>query len=49
MNRRHPGPAAVWRRLAQTDAALPAEWEAKLATGTLPVMPGQPQVVPAAP
>ncbi|MFT7402814.1 MAG: YHS domain-containing protein [Hydrogenophaga sp.] len=33
----------------QTDAALQAEWEAKLATGTLPVMPGQPQVVPAAP
>ena len=33
----------------KTDAALQAEWEAKLAAGTLPVMPGQPQVVPAAP
>jgi hypothetical protein len=33
----------------QTDAALQAEWETRLAAGTLPVMPGQPQVVPAAP
>ena len=33
----------------KSDAALQAEWEAKLAAGTLPVMPGQPQVVPAAP
>jgi len=32
-----------------SDAALQAQWEAKLAAGTLPVMPGQPQVVPAAP
>ena len=32
----------------KTDAELQAEWEAKLAAGTLPVMPGQPQVVPAA-
>jgi hypothetical protein len=33
----------------KTDGALQAEWEAKLAEGTLPVLPGQPQVVPAAP
>jgi YHS domain-containing protein len=33
----------------KTDGALQAEWEARLAAGTLPVMPGQPQVVPAAP
>jgi len=33
----------------KTDAALQAEWEARLAAGTLPVMPGKPQVVPAAP
>ena len=33
----------------QSDAALQAEWEAKRAAGSLPVMPGQPQVVPAAP
>ena len=33
----------------KTDAALQAEWEAKLAAGTLPVMPGQPQVVSPAP
>jgi len=32
-----------------SDAALQAEWEARLAAGTLPVMPGKPQVVPAAP
>lgn len=31
-----------------SDAALQAEWEARLAAGTLPVMPGKPQVVPAA-
>jgi YHS domain-containing protein len=31
-----------------SDAALQAEWEARLAAGTLPVMPGRPQVVPAA-
>ncbi len=30
-----------------SDAALQAEWEARLAAGTLPVMPGKPQVVPA--
>ena len=30
----------------QSDAGLQAEWEAKRAAGTLPVMPGQPQVVP---
>ena len=33
----------------KSDAALQAEWEAKRAAGTLPVMPGGPQVVPAAP
>jgi hypothetical protein len=33
----------------KSDAALQAEWEARLAAGTLPVMPGKPQVVPAAP
>jgi hypothetical protein len=33
----------------KTDAALQAEWEAKRAAGTLPVMPGGPQVVPSAP
>jgi len=33
----------------KTDAALKAEWEGKRAAGTLPVMPGAPQVVPAAP
>jgi YHS domain-containing protein len=33
----------------QSDAALQAEWEARRAAGTLPVMPGQPQVVTAAP
>jgi hypothetical protein len=32
----------TWR-----DAALQAEWEAKRAAGTLPVMPGGKQVVPA--
>ena len=32
-----------------SDAALQAEWESRLAAGTLPVMPGRPQVVPAAP
>jgi len=32
-----------------SDAALQAEWEARLAAGTLAVMPGKPQVVPAAP
>lgn len=31
----------------KTDAALQAEWEAKRAAGTLPVMPGGKQVVPA--
>lgn len=31
----------------QTDAALQAEWVAKRDAGTLPVMPGGPQVVPA--
>jgi len=30
----------------KSDAALQAEWEALRATGRLPVMPGQPQVVP---
>lgn len=30
----------------QSDGALKAEWEAKRAAGTLPVMPGKPQVVP---
>ena len=33
----------------QSDAALQADWEAKRAAGTLPVMPGGVQVVPAAP
>ncbi|PKO30238.1 MAG: hypothetical protein CVU36_09795 [Betaproteobacteria bacterium HGW-Betaproteobacteria-9] len=33
----------------KTDAALQAEWETKRAAGTLPVMPGGKQVVPAAP
>jgi YHS domain-containing protein len=32
-----------------SDAALQAEWDARLAAGTLPVMPGKPQVLPAAP
>lgn len=32
----------------KSDAALQAEWEAKRAAGSLPVMPGAPQVVPAA-
>jgi YHS domain-containing protein len=42
-----------WRRLIfrvphyKTDRALQAEWEARLAAKTLPVMPGAPQVVPA--
>ena len=30
----------------QSDAALQARWESMLAAKTLPVMPGQPQVVP---
>jgi YHS domain-containing protein len=33
----------------KSDAALKAEWEAKRAAGTLPVMPGGQQVVPAKP
>ncbi|HET7528572.1 MAG TPA: YHS domain-containing (seleno)protein [Burkholderiaceae bacterium] len=33
----------------KTDNELKAEWEAKLAAKTLPVMPGAPQVVPAQP
>lgn len=33
----------------KSDAALQAEWESKRAAGTLPVMPGAPQVVPMAP
>lgn len=33
----------------RTDASLKEEWEARRAAGTLPVMPGQPQVVPATP
>ena len=33
----------------KTDAALQAEWEARRTAGTLPVMPGAPQVVPATP
>jgi hypothetical protein len=33
----------------KSDAALQADWEARLAAGTLPVMPGKPQVVPATP
>ncbi len=42
-----------WRRLIfrvphyKTDKALQDEYEGKLAAGSLPVMPGQPQVVPA--
>jgi len=32
----------------RSDASLKAEWEARREAGTLPVMPGQPQVVPAA-
>ena len=32
----------------KSDAALQAEWEALRAAGKLPVMPGQPQVVPSA-
>ena len=41
-----------WTRLVlrvphyKSDAALQAEWEAQRAAGKLPVMPGQPQVVP---
>lgn len=31
----------------RSDASLQAEWEAKRAAGSLPVMPGAPQVVPA--
>jgi hypothetical protein len=31
----------------KSDAALQAEWESKRAAGTLPVMPGGKQVVPA--
>lgn len=50
------GRNALWVRIKrlvfrvphyQSDAALRAEWEAKRAAGTLPVMPGAPQVVPA--
>ncbi|MEN9628986.1 MAG: hypothetical protein RJA10_2213 [Pseudomonadota bacterium] len=33
----------------RSDAELKAEWEARRQAGTLPVMPGRPQVVPAAP
>ncbi len=33
----------------KSDGALQAEWESKRAAGTLPVMPGAQQVVPAAP
>lgn len=33
----------------KSDAALQAEWEGKRAAGTLPVMPGAPQVVPREP
>ena len=33
----------------KSDAALQSEWEVRLAAGNLPVMPGKPQVVPAAP
>ena len=42
-----------WRRLIfrvphyKSDGALQQEWEARRAAGTLPVMPGAPQVVPA--
>jgi YHS domain-containing protein len=41
-----------WQRILfkvphyKTDAELQAEWEARRAAGTLPVMPGAPQVVP---
>ena len=41
-----------WQRIIfkvphyKTDAELQAEWEARRAAGTLPVMPGAPQVVP---
>lgn len=44
-----------WQRLVfkvphyQSDAALQAEWQRRRDAGTLPVMPGQPQLVPAAP
>ena len=31
----------------RTDRELQDEWEARRAAGTLPVMPGKPQVVPA--
>lgn len=42
----------LWRMVFRvphylSDAALQAQWEARLAAGTLPVMPGRPQVVPA--
>ncbi|MFN0183457.1 MAG: YHS domain-containing (seleno)protein [Aquabacterium sp.] len=52
------GANPTWQRLRRmvvqvphymSDAALQAEWEARHAAGTLPVMPGRPQVVPAAP
>ncbi len=33
----------------RSDGSLQEEWESRRAAGTLPVMPGQPQVVPAAP
>ncbi len=33
----------------RSDGSLQAEWESRRAAGTLPVMPGQPQVVSAAP
>ncbi len=33
----------------RSDASLQSEWESRRSAGTLPVMPGQPQVVPAAP
>lgn len=33
----------------RSDSSLQAEWESKRSAGTLPVMPGQPQVVPASP
>lgn len=33
----------------RSDASLKAEWESRRAAGSLPVMPGQPQVVSAAP
>jgi len=44
-----------WQRIIfrvphyRTDAELQAQWEAARKAGTLPVMPGQPQVVPQAP